>query len=41
MAQHRWRWYLIQQDLADVRGEVAQGCQSPAEDLEEAILDHM
>lgn len=40
-AQHRWRRYLIQQDLADVRGEMAQGRQRPAEDLEEAILDHM
>lgn len=41
MAQHRGCWYLIQQDLADIRGEVAQGRQGPAEDLEEAILDHV
>lgn len=32
-------WYLIQQDLADIWGEVAQGCRGPAEDLEKAILD--
>lgn len=32
-------WYLIQQDLAHVGGEVAQGRQGPAEDLEEPVLD--
>lgn len=36
-----WGHYLVQQDLADVGGEVAQGCQGPAEDLEEAVLDRV
>lgn len=31
--------YLVQEDLADVWGEVAEGCQGPAENLEKAILD--
>ena len=31
--------YLIQQDLADIGGEAAQGGQGPAEDPQEAVLD--
>lgn len=31
--------YLIKEDLTDIRGEMAQGSKSFAEDFQEAVLD--